>query len=167
MSKIVITPECGTVVIDTLKADNGVQKKWKKAADMLRAEGVTSDILSNDKEMRDYFKREVVLLSFTKVEQAIYAKPTTALSDEEKVTKRFVTTEMGSRLGKVIRHVAAAEKEEAMTDDERGAKRVADLATRLKRDLSAWIDKVEKAEAVTFSATQMVKLLKEASALIK
>ena len=111
MSKIVITPECGTIVIDTLKADNGVQKKWKKAADMLRAEGVTSDILSNDKEMRDYFKRDVVLLSFTKVEQAIYNKPTTALSDEEKVTKRFVTTEMGSRLGKVIRHVAAAEKE--------------------------------------------------------
>jgi hypothetical protein len=167
MSKIVLTAECGSVVVDTLKADNGVQKKWKKAADMLRAEGVTADILSNDKEMRDYFKKEVVLLSFTKLEQAIYAKPVTALSDEEKVTRRFVTTEMGSRLGKVIRHVAAAEKEEMMTDDERGARKVADLATRLKRDLTAWIDKVEKAEAVTFSATQMVKHLKDAAALIK
>jgi hypothetical protein len=101
------------------------------------------------------------------LEQAIYAKPVTALSDEEKVTRRFVTTEMGSRLGKVIRHVAAAEKEEMMTDDERGARKVADLATRLKRDLTAWIDKVEKAEAVTFSATQMVKHLKDAAALIK
>ena len=167
MSKIVLTAECGSVVVDTLKADNGVQKKWKKAADMLRAEGVTADILSNDKEMRDYFKKEVVLLSFTKLEQAIYAKPVTALSDEEKVTRRFVTTEMGSRLGKVIRHVAAAEKEEMMTDDERGARKVADLATRLKRDLTAWIDKVEKAEAVTFSATQLVKHLKDAAALIK
>ena len=167
MSKIVLTAECGSVVVETLKADNGVQKKWKKAADMLRAEGVTADILSNDKEMRDYFKKEVVLLSFTKLEQAIYSKPRTALSDEEKITARYVTTEMGSRLGKVIRHVAAAEKEEMMTDDERGARKVADLATRLKRDLVTWIDKVEKAEAVTLSATQMVKLLKEASALIK
>jgi hypothetical protein len=41
------------------------------------------------------------------------------------------------------------------------------MATRLKRDLTAWIDKVEKAEAVTFSATEMVKYLKSASALIK
>ena len=46
-------------------------------------------------------------------------------------------------------------------------KKVSDMATRLKRDLTAWIDKVEKAEAVTFSATEMVKHLKSASALIK
>ena len=95
------------------------------------------------------------------------AKPQTALSDEEKVTKRWVQQQVGSRLNRVIQHVKKAEDEEAMSDDERGARKVADLATRLKRDLTAWIDKVEKAEAVTFSATQMVKLLKEASALIK
>ena len=134
---------------------------------MLRAEGITSEALTNDKEVRDAFKKNVVLLSFSKAEQAITAKPQTALTDEEKVTKRWITTETGSRLGKVIRHVKRAEDEEAMTDDERGARKVADMATRLKRDLSAWIEKIEKADAVTFSATQMIKLLKDASALIK
>jgi hypothetical protein len=134
---------------------------------MLRAEGVTSELLSNDKEVRDGFKKDVVLLSFTKTEQSIMALPATALSDEQKVTKRWVQQQVGSRLNRVIQHVKKAEDEELMSDDDRGAKKVADLATRLKRDLTAWIDKVEKAEAVTFSATQMVKYLKDASALIK
>ena len=167
MSKLSLTAECITTVVETLKAEAGVLKRWVKAADMLRAEGVTSEGLTNDKELRDAFKRDVVLLSFTKTEQAIMAKPQTALGDEEKVTKRWVQQQVGSRLNRVVQHVKKAEDEEAMSDDERGARKVADLATRLKRDLTAWIDKVEKAEAVTFSATQMVKILKDASALIK
>lgn len=167
MSKLNLTAECVTVVVETLKAEAGVAKRWVKSADMLRAEGITSEALNNDKELRDAFKRDVILLSFTKAEQAIKAKPQTALTDEEKVTKRWVDQQIGSRLNRVIQHVAKAEKEEMMTDDERGARKVADMATRLKRDLSAWIDKIEKAEAVTFSATQMIQHLKAASALIK
>lgn len=167
MSKLNLTAECVTVVVETLKAEAGVAKRWVKSADMLRAEGITSEALNNDKEMRDAFKRDVILLSFTKAEQAIKAKPQTALTDEEKVTKRWVDQQIGSRLNRVIQHVAKAEKEEMMSDDERGARKVADMATRLKRDLSAWIDKIEKAEAVTFSATQMIQHLKAASALIK
>ena len=167
MSKINLSAECVTVVVETLKAEAGVAKRWVKSADMLRAEGVTSEALSNDKEMRDSFKSGVILLSFTKAEQAIMAKPQTALSDEEKVTKRWVQQQVGSRLNRVIQHVKKAEDEESMTDDERGARKVADLATRLKRDLTAWIDKVEKAEAVTFSATKMLEHLRNASALIK
>ena len=167
MATFALPSETVTVTVETLKADNAVLKKWKKTADLLRGDGVTSDLLLNDAEYRAAFKKEVVLLSFTKIEQAIYAKPTTSLSDEEKVTKRFVTTEMGSRLAKVARYVKKAEEEEVMTDDERGARKVADMATKLKKDLAVWIEKIEKAEAVTFSATQMIKHLKDASALIK
>ena len=167
MSKLNLTADAINLTVATLKDDNAVQKKWKKTADVLRAEGVTSEHLTNDNEYRDGFLRDVVMLSFTKLEQAIYAKPLTACSDEEKVTRRFVQTERTARLGKVVRHVKKAEVEEMMTDDERGAKKVADMATRLKRDLTVWIEKIEKADAVTFSATQMIKLLKDASALIK
>lgn len=167
MSKLNLSAEAVTVTVETLKAEAGVQKRWLKCADVLRGEGVTSESLTNDKEYRDAFMKDVVLLSFTKVEQAIMAKPTTALSDEEKVTKRWIRQQMGSRLVKVTAHVRKAEQDEMMSDDERGAKKVSDMATRLKRDLTAWIDKVEKAEAVTFSATQMIKHLKDAAALIK
>jgi hypothetical protein len=167
MASIALSADTISTVVGTLKAEVSVAKHWVKAADMLRAEGVTVEKLESDKEFRDAFKREVVLLSFSKAEQSIAAKPATALSDEEKVTKRWVIQQVGSRLGKVIQHVRKAEQEEQMTDDERGARKVADMGTRLKRDLTRWIEKVEKAEAVTFSATQMLQHLRAASALIK
>jgi hypothetical protein len=153
--------------IDVLRADRNVAKKWLAYADLMRSEGITADLMRDDKDFRKDFLDQVVMLSFTKTEQSIYATPSLGLSEEQKVTKRWVTTERASRYGKVVRHLAKAEAEEAMTDDERGARKVASLAARLKADLERWIGKVEKAEAVTFSATQMVKLLKDASALIK
>ena len=167
MSKIVLSAECIDTGIDTLKSDKANDKKWLRFSDMLRGQGVTSEALTADKELRDQIKKQIILPSFTKAEQAIAAKPRTALSDEEKITARYVTTETGTKLGKIIRHVRKAEQDETMTDEERGARKVADLATRLKKDLTYWIEKIEKAEAVTFSATQMIKHLKDASALIK
>jgi hypothetical protein len=167
MTAFKLSAETITTVVDTLKAQGVVDKKWLKTADALRAEGVTAETLDGDKEYRDAFKKNVILLSFTKTEQAIMAKPATSLSDEEKVTKRWIIQQTGAKLVKVTGHVRKAEQEEMMTDEERGARKVSDMATRLKRDLTAWIDKVEKAEAVTFSATEMVKYLKSASALIK
>ena len=167
MSKLHLTAEAVTVTVETLKAEAGVQKRWLKTADVLRAEGVTSEALTNDKEYRDAFLKDVVLLSSTKTEQAIMAKPQTTLSDEEKVTKRWIRQQMGSRLTRVAQYVRKAEEDEAMGEDERDARRVASLETRLKRDLTKWIEKVEKAEAVTFSATKMLEHLKAASALLK
>ena len=152
--------------VSVLKADGALEKRWVKCSDTLRAEGVTSEMLTSDTEFRKYFKEEVILLAFSKLEQSIMALPATALSDEQKVTKRYVQQQLGVKLGRVTKYVKKAEQDEAMTDEERGAKKVSDMATRLKRDLTAWIDKVEKAEAVTFSATEMVKYLKSASALI-
>ena len=154
-------------VVETLKAQGAVDKKWLKTSDVLRSEGVTSEQLQSDKDYRDWFKKNVILLSFSKLEQAIMVKPATSLSDEEKVTKRWIIQQTGAKLVKVTSHVRTAEQNELLSDDEKGAKKVSDMATRLKRDLTAWIDKVEKAEAVTFSATEMVKYLKSASALIK
>jgi len=167
MFAFALTATCVAAVVDTLKADGALQKRWIKTADLLRAEGVTADVLDNDAEYRKAFKENVILLSFTKLEQNIMAKPQTSLSDEEKVTKRWIQQQTGAKLSTVTKYVRKAEQEELLTDDERGAKKVSDMATRLKRDLTAWIDKVEKAEAVTFSATEMVKALKSAAALIK
>ena len=153
--------------VSVLKAEGVLEKRWLKVSDTLRSEGVTAEMLEGDEDFRKYFKKDVVLLSFTKIEQSIMALPNTAMSDEQKVTKRWIIQQTGSRLSRVIKHVKKAELEETLTDAERGAKKVSDMATRLKRDLTSWIDKVEKAEAVTFSATEMVKYLKSASALIK
>jgi hypothetical protein len=167
MTTLSLTAQCISTVVETLKADTAVQKRWIKAADMLRSEGVTSEQLEGNKDFRTAFKQNVILLSFTKLEQAIMAKPATSLSDEDKVTKRWIIQQTGAKLVKVTSHVRKAEQDEMLSDDERGAKKVSDMATRLKRDLAAWADKVEKAEAVTFPATKMLELLRSAAALIK
>jgi len=165
--QVTITAECKSVVVDTLKADAGVQKRWVKAADMLRSEGVTADMLGSDKDFRAQFKEQVILLSFTKTEQAIMAKPQTSLSDEEKVTRRRIQQQMGNRLDRVAQYVARAEREEGLSDEDRGTQRVATLETRLKKDLTKWIEKLEKQEGTTFPLSDMLKALRAASALIK
>lgn len=167
MSKLSLSSDAISIAIETLKADKAVQKRWLACADKLRSEGVSSSLMKDDQEWRDGFMSEVVMLSFTKTEQAIYASPTTNLSEEQKVTKRWVTTERASRYGKVVRHIAKAEREESMTDEERGAQTRKSIGDRLKKDLEYWIDKIEKAEAVDFSATLMLDALKSAKSLIK
>ena len=49
MATFTLSAETITTVVDTLKADTAVQKRWLKAADALRAEGVTSETLDGDK----------------------------------------------------------------------------------------------------------------------
>jgi hypothetical protein len=164
---IVLTDACIILGVETLKADAATHKKWLKFADTLRADGVSAEMLDNDADLKSIIIDKIVMPSFTKIEQAIYAKPRKSLSDEEKVTARFVTTERASKYAKIVRHVRKAEQDEMMSDDERDARRVASLETRLKRDLTKWIEKIEKAEAVTFSATKMLEHLKNASAMLK
>ena len=167
MTTFNLSAETVSTVVETLKAQVGVDKKWVIAADSLRAEGCTSEILSSDKDYRAAFKQNVILLTFSKTDQAIKAKPHTSLSDEEKVTKRWIDQQLGSRLKRVVEHIKKAEREEQMTDEERGARRVADMEVRLKRDLTVWIEKIQKAEAVKFSAVKMIQHLSDAVALIK
>ena len=167
MSALDLTQETINEVIATLKADFSVYKKWKATADRLLDEGVDANTLENDVDYRKTFRTEVILLSFTQHEQALFNKPITALSDEQKVTRRWVQQQIGTRLNKVLKYVKIAETERTMTDEQRGAQQRATMESRLKRDLTAWIAKVEKSEASTFDATEMLKHLRAASALIK
>lgn len=154
-------------VVNVLKEDVAVGKRFLRAADTLREAGVTVDMLQNDKPFRDMFRTNVILLSFTKTEQAIATKLPTLLSDAERVTRRWIQAEVGSRLAKVIKYVTRSERNEQMTDEERGAQARSTLSSRLHKDLVRWIDKIEKAEAVDFSATLMIAKLREAISLIK
>ena len=154
-------------VVNVLKEYAAVGKRFLRAADSLREAGVTADMLRNDKPFRAMFRTNVILLSFTKTEQGIAAKLPTLLTEQERVTRMWIHRETGSRLAKVIKYVTRSEENEQMTDEERGAQARSTLSSRLHKDLVKWIDKIEKAEAVDFSATLMIAKLKEAISLIK
>ncbi len=167
MDTISISKDTCDELVAVLREDSAVSKRFLKAADMLRAEGVTSDMLRSDADFRAAFRANVIMLSFSKTDQAIAAKAPTLLTDAERVSRRYIHTECGSRIAKVIKYVERSEKNEMITDEERGAQASATLSTRLHRDLVAWIGRIEKAERVDFPAAPMVSKLKEALSLIK
>ena len=167
MSDFKLTASAVAIVVSTLKAEHAQAKRWVACSDVLRAEGVTAELMKDDADWRLAFIEAAVMPSFTKTEQDIFAKKTATLSDEQKITKRYVTTERASRYSKVARYVLRAEQEEEMSDAERGARAATALEDMLRKTLSALVVKVQKAERVSFSASEMVKALQGALTILK
>lgn len=149
--------------VDAAKNQIGVDKKWLVCADALRAEGVTVATLTEDKEWRKAFKEEVLLLAFNKTQQAIFSTPTRNLSEEQKVTKKFVQQQLGKLHSRVTSYVRRAEEEETMDDDEREVRQAKELGAWIVATAEKIIDKVQKAPAVSFPA---VKVLEDARSMI-
>ena len=159
-----------TLGINTFKGEAKQEHQWVCFTDGLVSDGITSEDFK-DSEFSNSFKVAVVLPSFTKQEQALMSAPVKSLSDEQKVSRRYLQQQIGSRVAKVVTHL---KKREAVEDDAAENDAMAkpkakknDLGAKLKADLIKWIDRVERAEAVTFSATKMLEHLRSASALIK
>ncbi len=157
--------------IDTFKNEGKQDQRWIRFTDLLIADGVTAEDFK-DSEFSNAFKVAVVLPSFTKQEQGLMSAPVKSLSDEQKITRRYLQQQIGSRVAKVVTHLKrreAADNDAAddSADSTKPKARKNDLGAKLKADLIKWIDRVEKAEAVTFSAVKMLEHLRSASALIK
>jgi hypothetical protein len=157
--------------ITTFKGESKQDHQWIRFTDGLVAEGITSEDFK-DAEFANSFKVAVVLPSFTKQEQALMSAPIKSLSEEQKVSRRYLQQQIGSRVAKVVTHLRKREAAEDDTADNTAAtakpkSKKNDLGAKLKADLVKWIDRVERAEAVTFSAVKMLEHLRSASALIK
>ena len=159
-----------TLGINTFKSEAKQDHQWVRFTDALIGDGVTSDDFK-DSEFTNSFKVAIVLPSFTKQEQALMSAPIKSLSDDQKISRRYLQQQIGSRVAKVVTHL---KKREAVDDDTPDTSSEAkpkakknDLGAKLKADLIKWVDRVEKAEAVTFSAVKMLEHLRNASALIK
>jgi hypothetical protein len=149
----------------SVKVDNAKVK----AIDALFADGVTAAMLEAPKKgestvLFDSVKVSIVL-GFTATIQALLKKDTKTLTESQKENKRYWQQQIGSKM-KDLR--AALERREKQGEESDGAgSKPASFDARLKKDLVAWIAKVEKLEKSSFSVVDMVKHLKSASALIK
>jgi hypothetical protein len=158
-----------TLGINTFKGENKQDHQWVRFTDALVAEGIGS-VDFKDTEFTNSFKVAVVRPSFSKQEQALMSAPIKSLSDDQKISRRYLQQQIGSRVAKVITHLRKRETEEDAADNTVAAKPKSknnDLGAKLKADLVKWIDRVERAEAVTFPAVKMLEHLRSASALIK
>jgi hypothetical protein len=153
----------GSFVGASAKAD----KAKVKTLDVLQSEGlVSADFVSpekgQDRALYDGLKAAVVFGFEVKV-QTLLVKETKTLDDDAKKAKKYWQQQIGSKMKDLKNGLAKREKIE---DGDEG-EAVATFESRLKRDLTKYIAQIEKGEAFEFTVVDMLKHLKNASALIK
>ena len=153
----------GSFVGASAKAD----KAKVKTLDVLQSEGlVSADFVSpekgQDRALYDSLKAAVVFGFEVKV-QTLLVKDVKTLDELAKIDRKYWQQQIGSKM-KDLRNGLA--KREKIEDGEEG-EGVATFESRLKRDLTKYIAQIEKGEAFEFTVVDMLKHLKNASALIK
>ena len=161
---VTLTDKTIKTVVSTIADDTKVGKKWKQAADLLRADGVTSASLDENKM---YYMKTLVYPTFSPDMLAAFLSPAKGLSDTQIGMRNHVRTDSASRYGKIKRYIKEAEVAELTPEDNATPRAKKTMGQTLAPILDAWIKKVENAEAVDFSATEMLKYLKSARVLIK
>jgi hypothetical protein len=160
--------ETARIGADTLRAESQVTQKWVKFTDLLRADGITSTMLDSkagSQELRDHVKDKIVLPSFKDAELALMAKETKSLEDDKKAQKRFLQQQIGSRLGKIERHLRDAEK--ATDAGENGTPKAPKTdAQRLQKMLDDILAKIGKMEKPAFDAVAVCDHLKKCKVII-
>jgi hypothetical protein len=151
-STIVLSETGVNVLADTIKADQGVTKKWKKCSDVLMSEGVTSLMLvkpkkgtTNKFEVLHNQINATIVSTFNQTVKDILVKDVKTLSDEQKETRRYWMKQMGSYFNKIAKYLASAEK--ALQDADRGPKtpklkinRFDEMVFNLKEFIQKWED---------------------------
>lgn len=172
ISTRVLSESTAKFTVDALNADNVARNKWRKACDALASDSVTSAMLAKPKkgettphETLIAQVEDIVLSSFTKLEREIYAKEPKVLSDEQKVTRRFVQTERGSRYAKIVRHLKKHESDEELQAS--GAPRVTkSKVEKIKAKLNDAIELAQSLETPAFDVTDFVKEVKLCVAMV-
>jgi len=157
--KQVIAVETRDAIASGVSKSLAGQRAMSKAADALQAEGITSVMLfapkdkTADRALYDSVC-EAVVLGFAKSVQELLKKPAKSLrkTDEPSESKMEQTTgdkrywgqQIGSKV-KDLRNMLYRRENEG-EDGEDGEDKVSTLESRIIRDLSAYITKLEKVE---------------------
>jgi len=168
-SLVVKFPSADTARIgaDTLRAESHVAQKWVKFTDMLIADGITSAMLASkdgSQELREFVKTNIVLPSFRSEELALMAKETKSLPEEKKAQKRFLQQQIGSRLGKIERHLKDAEAQSNEADGTPKASKTD--AQRIQKMLDDLLTKVRKIENPSFDTVTVCALLRDCKKIV-
>lgn len=152
-----------SAIIDAVSSDIQSNNKWIKAVDSLIADGVKASWVATEKkggkpEVREEV-RNAVTMGFTKDQQALISKDIKTLSDSEKADRRYVTQQIGSKLGEVERRLLKAES----ASDTSAPSIPMTKWTRFQDQLDKMISAVQDNEGATgLDAPSALKALKQA-----
>jgi hypothetical protein len=123
VANVVMSQNTAQVLGDVIKGTITLVGKWRKAADLLIADGINSGMLikpakgeKNPNELLHNQINSVITGTFSEHVQKILAKDTKTLNDEQKETKRYWVRQTSSLFNKVRMHLVEAEKLEADPD---------------------------------------------------
>lgn len=173
------TEETARIGADTLRAESQVVQKWVKFTDLLRADGVTSAMLdsnSGSQELRDHVKTHIVLPSFKATELALMAKDIRDVPESQKKARKTAQQQIGSKLGKIERHLRDAEEAEKKAAAAAAAAAAGETvstprttrtdAQRLQKMLDDILAKLTKMEKPPFDMVAVCNHLKKCKKII-
>lgn len=174
---------------DAYVADKNATHKWAKFSDYARSQGVTYSMVIAGGCARDWIQNNIVIPYGLSVEKrALVLAPKAALKgwgEDKKKARRYAIMDVGSLTNKIAGHLmteeekkaaAAAKQSKAKGNDsdsegeEKPEKKAAPLAATLKKELSAMIVRIQKADEDNlegFEPDRLCKALNAAIALIR
>jgi hypothetical protein len=164
MSQFKLATTTRSTIAEAVSSDVVAEHKWLKASDSLQAEGIRlSMVVTENKggnpEVREAL-RGAIVLGFSKTEQSLYNQDNKALSDADKVTKRYVHQRVGKYLVRIEQYLGRAEAKAAGE----APKSATTVWSRAQDSLTKLLDAVQKAEGVAdlhvADAIRTIKTLK-------
>jgi len=174
------TDETVRIGTDTLRSEEAVNRKWVRFTDMLRADGVTSAMLGKEgsQELRDFVRNSIIIPSFKKEIVVLIEKDINDVPENMKEARRKARMQIGSKLGKIEKHLRDAEEAEkkaaaAAAGEGEGAGETDSTpqtsktdAQRLQKMLDDILAKIGKMEKPAFDAVAVCNHLKKCKGII-
>jgi hypothetical protein len=162
MTQVILSAATQDQLGKAILADATAKNRWVKAVDLLVSDGVKAAMLKatktgeNDK-LRAQVKA-IIVSTFTKAEQALLAKETKTLKDDDKKEKRRLIQETGRYLSLIEGKLASREAQESGDEGEKESPKTE--LQKIQAKLDEVISKLTKLEDARFDVVQTIKNVK-------
>ena len=160
-----LSAQARSATIDVVKAENQVDKKYRKLADVYHADGIRGTMLETEKnggnaELRKSVK-DAITAGFTDAEQALIAKDPKTLDSAQKHDRDVLKNKVDKSLNDIRKYLYTDEATDS--GDPRETKTA---FQRMHDNLDKVITALQKLENPSFDVAETVKRIKLGKALI-
>ena len=170
MNTAIIKEVTQDAITQAISSESVASNKWVKATDLLVADGVKSSMLDKPSKKTDanpnktlqFNITQAIVKAFPSEIQSLLGKDTKTLSEADKANKRHWQQQIGSKYGKIKRHLI--ERENPKSSEPRVQRSAVE---RIKSFLNDAIDLAQKIEEPNFDVAKFNKDLKTILASVK
>jgi hypothetical protein len=170
MNTAIIKEVTQTAITQAVASENVASNKWVQATDLLVADGVKSSMLDKPSKKSDANPNATLQFNITQAIikampnewQSLISKETKTLSQADKDTKRYAQMQIGSKYGKIKRHLIERENPKS------SAPRV--IRSAQERIIDSLNDAIEVARDMkepSFDVPKFIKDIKASIAIVK